>query len=115
MSKTIDNYHAHLYFKEEQIDTVHKVLEKVNSQFDFEIGRVWGSPVGPHPIGSCQILVPTENFSEFIPWLMQNREGIDIFVHANTGDDLIDHTEFIMWLGKSYDLNTKMFSTENHA
>ena len=115
MPNSIQDYHAHLYFNETQIDLVHKVLEKVKAKYEFEIGRVWGSSVGPHPIGSCQILFPPESFGEFIPWLMLNREGIDVFIHANTGDGLKDHTENIMWLGKSYDLKTDMFKPENRA
>ena len=105
----IENYHAHLYFNEEQIDTVHKLLEKVKESYNYEIGRLWGSPVGPHPIGSCQILVPTEAFGEFFSWLMFNRDGLDVFIHANTGDDLKDHTEYVMWLGKSYELKLDIF------
>ncbi len=109
MTNSIQNYHAHLYFTEEQIPTVHEVLEKVKNDYGYEIGRVWGSPVGPHPIGSCQILVPPEGFGEFINWLMFNRRELDVFVHATTGDGLKDHTEHVMWLGKSYELKLDIF------
>lgn len=105
----IDNYHAHLYYPVEKLNEAKKVLEKVGNKFDYPIGRAWDKPVGPHPIGSCQITVPVGELDNFIPWMMDNRGEFDVFFHANTGDDLIDHTQFVMWLGKSYNLNLDMF------
>ncbi len=109
MDQKFESYHAHLYYPIEDIPKAEALLEKVRSNFDLEIGRVWDKPVGPHPIGSCQISVTNEAFAEFIPWLMREREGMDVFVHGLSGDDLADHTEHVMWLGKSYKLNTEMF------
>lgn len=107
--KEIINYHAHVYYDPSEIPEVNKLLEKVSKTYTFKIGRVWDRPVGPHPVGSCQITVPTEEIWNFIPWLMKERENFDFFIHANTGDDLLDHTQYILWLGKSYELNLELF------
>ncbi|MCF8059010.1 MAG: DOPA 4,5-dioxygenase family protein [Bacteriovoracaceae bacterium] len=106
---SVINYHAHIYFNPEDMTDVHKLITKISDKFPFEIGRVWDKPIGPHPVGSCQITVTKEKFGSFIPWLMQEREGFDFFVHANTGNDLLDHTHHVMWLGKSYPLNLDLF------
>lgn len=108
MSK-IQEYHAHLYYEVSDIEKAQAVVNKIKQSFDIPVGRVWDKPVGPHPIGSCQITVSNEAFGEFIPWLLENREGFDVFIHAVTGNDLADHTEYVMWIGKSYTLNTEMF------
>ncbi len=103
------NYHAHIYFTPDQLERAESLVNKIKENFDLEIGRVWNKPVGPHPVGSCQITVPNEAFAQFIPWLMREREGLDIFLHPNSGDDLADHTRYAAWLGKSYALNIGMF------
>ncbi len=49
-------------------------------------------------------------FGEVIPWLMANRSGLTVLAHANTGDNLKDHTEHVIWLGSSETLNLAAFS-----
>jgi DOPA 4,5-dioxygenase len=49
-------------------------------------------------------------FAEVMPWLMVNRSGLTVFVHANTGDNLKDHTEHVIWLGPSEPLNLAAFA-----
>lgn len=107
----INDWHAHLYFPLGDGEKVKPLTERVHSEFGFSIGRIWDKPVGPHPVGSCQITVPPGKLDEFIPWLIENRRGVDIFLHPNTGNDLKDHTDHVIWVGKSYDLNTEMFNS----
>ncbi len=107
----IIDYHAHLYYPVSEIENAKKVIDKVVENFDFKIGRMWDKPVGPHPVGSCQITVPVKALNHFIPWLMKNRDQYDIFFHANTGDDLFDHTQMVMWLGREHSLNLDLFQS----
>jgi DOPA 4,5-dioxygenase len=65
--------------------------------------------IGPHPCWSCQITFGTKDFDRFIPWLEQQRHGLTVLVHALTGNDLRDHTEFAYWLGDPVELNLGMF------
>jgi aromatic ring-cleaving dioxygenase len=39
-----------------------------------------------------------------VPWLMLNRDGLDVLVHPLAGDSLADHTRFAMWLGRALPL-----------
>ena len=78
-------------------------------EFDYDVGRAWDRPVGPHPIGSCQVTVPEGAFEGVSRWFLKNRKGFDLFVHIVTGDDWLDHTEGVMWIGKSHELNLKFF------
>lgn len=105
----IIDYHAHLYYDFHDIEEAKIVLEKVKEKFAFALGRAWDRTVGPHPIGSCQISVPVNRLEEFLVWMMEARGKFDVFVHANTGDDLFDHTQCVMWLGKSHKLNIDIF------
>ena len=103
------NYHAHLYYKEANIDEAQELAQKAHYLFKVKVGTFHRKEVGPHPSWSCQLTVDHEVFAEIIPWLMKNRGSVHVFVHADTGDDYRDHTRHVMWLGPSYELNLSMF------
>ena len=42
--------------------------------------------------------------------VLKNRNGFDLFIHPISGDDIADHKDNIMWIGKSYKLNTEFFN-----
>jgi len=108
----IKNYHFHLYYalEESEIAKARAVLEELAvDKPGTEIGRIWEKPVGPHPEGSCQVSVLREDFSEMMEWFLEKRQGLSLFIHPNTGNDLEDHTQHTIWLGKEYSLNTEMF------
>ncbi len=102
-------YHAHVYFGAESAETARSLREEIERRFDIEMGRFHEKPVGPHPLYSYQVGFTPEQFGEIIPWLSLNREGLTVFVHAETGDDLADHTRHVIWLGPSEDLKVSMF------
>lgn len=109
----IKNYHFHLYYSldAEAIALATEVLGKLaEEKAGVPIGRIWEKPVGPHPIGSCQVTVETENFYEMMVWFLENRRGLSLFIHPDTGNALIDHTEHVIWIGREHPLNTSSFS-----
>jgi DOPA 4,5-dioxygenase len=53
--------------------------------------------------------VPTERFGEVAGWLALNRGPLTIFAHANTGDELADHTQHVIWFGQSEALDLRIF------
>jgi len=61
--------------------------------------------VGPHPMWSCQLAFEREVYDQIIPWLANNRLGLTVFIHAVTGDDVKDHTDYTCWLGTPVELN----------
>ena len=96
----IHGFHAHVYFSEETLDQARRLCETARDRFSITMGRVHKQPVGPHPCWSCQLAFPPEKFGDVIPWLALNREGLTIFVHTETGDDIKDHTKHAMWMGQ---------------
>ena len=89
-------FHFHIYFNEEQKAQVEKITHELRQIDGIKIGRIWDKPAGPHPIGSCQISVHQRQFEAMINWFLLNRDGLDIFVHAISGDDLKDHTDYAL-------------------
>jgi len=108
----IQNYHVHIYYDESTYDVASKLCDEVVEKFSMPVGFKHKQPVGPHPMWSCQVTLTSETFATVIPWLMLNRNGLTVFIHANTGDDLKDHTEHTMWMGRVKKLNLEMFQSE---
>lgn len=111
MTVTIKNFHAHIYFDPESRDRAAKVREELGDRFDVQLGRWHEAKVGPHPKSMYQVLFAPELFGVIVPWLMLNREGLDILVHPTTGDDVIDHTAHALWLGEKLPLNIDVLRT----
>jgi len=44
---------------------------------------------------------------------MLYREGLDILVHPETGDDVADHTLHSLWLGEKLELNVEVLRQAN--
>jgi len=57
------------------------------------------------PDGGYQLASGPAQFAHVVGWLTLNRIGLDVFVHPNTGDALVDHRDRALWLGRSYTLN----------
>lgn len=97
----IENFHAHVYYDADTRKQAEKLCKATGKKFGVKVGRMHDNPVGPHPRGSCQLTVDNDQFADVIPWLIQNRRGLTIFAHAQTGAALKDHTEHVLWLGPS--------------
>jgi len=108
----IISYHAHIYYDETTYEQASKLCDEIGKKFGVPVGHKHKQPVGPHPMWSCQITLASEAFAIVIPWLMLNRNDLTVFVHANTGDDLKDHSEHTMWMGQVQKLHLEMFKSE---
>ena len=102
-------YHAHVYFDAQSLDQARKLCEDARIRFGVAMGRVHQKLVGPHPRWSCQLAFDSKQFDGLIPWLDGNRDGLTVFVHGLTGDDLEDHTTHASWLGKPLKLDLGVF------
>ena len=105
----ITDYHAHVYYDAGSKDAAARVREAVEARFEVAMGRWHDNPIGPHPMGSYQIAFPPGLFATLVPWLALNRDGLTVFVHPNTGDDLADHRDRAIWLGDSQTLDLSIF------
>ena len=105
----IRDFHAHIYFDADELERAQALGAAARDRFAVRVGHFHTRPVGPHPRGSCQLTVPTDQFGEVAQWLALNRDGLTIFAHANTGDDLPDHTQHVIWFGPSETLDLSIF------
>jgi DOPA 4,5-dioxygenase len=100
-----NNYHIHVYYEGAAKAVAQTVILQLSAEFSLIPGAFHDNPVGPHPVGSCQVTVGMAQFGQVMDWLARNRQGLTIFIHANTGDVMRDHIEHTIWMGKMMDLN----------
>ena len=105
----IRDFHAHIYFDPPEVDRARALAQAAADRFGVAVGHFHLGPVGPHPRGSCQLTVRTEQFGDFARWAVLNRDRLTIFAHASTGDDRADHHQHVIWFGPSEPLNLAMF------
>lgn len=53
-----------------------------------------------------------KDYYRVISWIMQNRDGMDIVIHPNSGCELEDHTWWTLWGGNVWQINTEIFDHE---
>jgi aromatic ring-cleaving dioxygenase len=107
-AREIKNFHAHIYYDPETREVAAKVRAGLASRFLVQLGSWHDEPVGPHLKAMYQAVFSPEEFGKVVPWLMLNREGLDVLVHPSTGDSYGDHLERSLWLGERLRLNEKV-------
>jgi len=97
----ITHYHAHIYYDPATTrDRAERLRERVAVAFpEARIGRWHDELVGPHLKSMFQVAFPSVLLATFLPWLMLNRDGLEILVHPETGNAYRDHTAHAAWLG----------------
>ncbi|WP_095110229.1 DOPA 4,5-dioxygenase family protein [Pseudomonas sp. Irchel 3E20] len=105
----IKGYHAHIYYDANTLEQARQLCETATGLFDVHMGRLHERPVGPHPDWSCQLAFGPEIIGVMLPWLALNRNGLVVFLHPNTGDDLADHTDYAVWMGAMRPLDLSVF------
>ena len=78
----IKGYHAHVYFDADTVEQARALRERVDSEFDYAVGRFHEKNVGPHLRWNFQIAFKAEEFGTIVPWLALNRKGLTVLVHG---------------------------------
>jgi DOPA 4,5-dioxygenase len=103
----IADWHAHVYFDCASRDAARTLREAVIARFggSVQMGRFHERPVGPHPQWSYQIAFAPAQFADVVGWLALHHGALDVFVHPNTGDELADHRDRAVWIGRAHTLD----------
>ncbi|KAL0955747.1 hypothetical protein HGRIS_001962 [Hohenbuehelia grisea] len=110
----IKEWHFHIYFHQNNADEHHAALQLRDSVLRLRrdgafvavpLFRVNTAPIGPHPVGSYEIWVPSESFASVFSYLCMNRGDLSILVHPLTREERKDHEIRNAWIGPSYPLD----------
>jgi aromatic ring-cleaving dioxygenase len=105
----ITDFHAHVYFDAQSRGAAALLREEL-SAFQVRLGNWHEQPIGPHSQGMYQVVIMPEQFHGVVTWLMLHRRGLNILVHPETGNDLLDHTDHALWLGEKLPLKLEVLS-----
>ncbi len=108
----ITDFHAHIYYQPGVTeDAAARLRAGVAAAFpEARLGRWHAVPVGPHTQAMYQIAFPVALFATLAPWLMLNRDGLNVLLHPETGDAPTDHTTHAAWLGEKLPLRMEAFT-----
>jgi len=95
----LKGYHAHVYYDADTKPLATKLREELIEKFTVEPGAFSDAPIGPHPISQFNVTFESPEFAKIVPWLMLNREGLDVLIHPLTESSYDDHSKNAMWLG----------------
>ena len=108
LAEQVKEYHAHVYFESDTRPIAEQVREQIGDLFEVRLGRWKEGPVGPHSRAMYQVAFEPAQFDQVIRWLMLNRQGLDVLVHADTGlGHAGDHTVRALWLGNPLPLDVE--------
>jgi aromatic ring-cleaving dioxygenase len=108
----VKGYHAHIYYAPETRGTAERLRVGMGERFQARLGSWHDESVGPHPVAMYQVAFAAEEFPALVPWLMLNREDLNVLVHPLTGDSVADHTQFALWLGTALPLRLDVLRRE---
>ena len=95
----VKGYHAHVYYDQATRPVAERLRGTIMDRFTVEPGAFSDEPMGPHPISQFSVIFRPEEFQKVVPWLMLNREGLDVLVHPLTESSYDDHSKNALWLG----------------
>jgi len=95
----VKGYHAHIYYDAQTKPAAARLRETIGDKFAAEVGSLSDEPRGPHPISQFVAIFENSEFQNIVPWLMLNREGLDVLVHPLTESSYDDHSKNALWLG----------------
>lgn len=93
------HFHAHIYFDSNTLARATDLRNRIAAELGLQVGRQHQKLVGPHPQWSFQVSLNIAELDNFISWMEQHRQGLSVLLHADTGNDLLDHTAHVHWLG----------------
>ncbi len=104
-------YHSHIYFEANTIETAEKFYEKFQTlNLDLQVSRMIHKPIGPHPSPMFEVDFKAEHFMTMIQFMQDHRNGLNVLIHPLSGNEILDHTDYAMFLGLKVDLNLAIFA-----
>jgi aromatic ring-cleaving dioxygenase len=106
----LKGYHAHVYFDAVTKPAAERLRDTIVGKFAVTPGAFSDEPRGPHPTSQFNVIFEAPEFQNLVPWLMLNREGLDVLVHPLSGSNYDDHTRYAIWLGAPVPLKLERLS-----
>ncbi len=104
-------FHSHIYYTAEtkpRAQALHQLLtEKFKTQ--LQISELHDQLMGPHPFWMFEADFKASIFIEVIQFLSEHRQGLSLLIHPLSGNSVLDHTDYAMFLGRKEKLDLSIF------
>lgn len=70
-------------------------------------------PAGPFITSQWSVYFLNDDYVKVVPWITQNRAGLDVLVHPNSGCEIEDHSWWATWAGHPWPLKLFIFSHDS--
>lgn len=101
--------HGHIYFISNDLNKAQELYRKALSKTEFTYCKMYNNPIGPHPLGMIEVHFKENHLESCRHWLETNRNSLSVLIHIDTGDDVLDHSENIEWLGSPVAIDFAFF------
>ena len=106
----MQHFHAHVYFGPQQDAEIDAFLDRFAEEAPpLRFHRLHEKRVGPHALPMLELHFTVADHKVASIWLEANRGNLSVLIHADTGDDVRDHTTGIRWLGQPLPLDFGFF------
>uniref|UniRef100_A0A1D1Y892 DOPA 4,5-dioxygenase n=1 Tax=Anthurium amnicola TaxID=1678845 RepID=A0A1D1Y892_9ARAE len=108
-AEEIKEFHFHVYFFQDNeqnrasaLALREKIFELIKKGFFHPVpnAKYNDAPRGPHSIGSYEVWCPKEHFSRVYSWFLLHRGVHSVLVHPLTKQEVLDHSNRAVWMGK---------------
>ncbi len=108
----IRGYHAHVYFDAESLSSAADLRRRAAEALSGRVvvhGLI-DRAIGPHPLPMFEIDIPRGELEIFLNWMMLNHGAHSVLIHPITGDDLADHRDHPLWIGRPLPLDLEFLA-----
>lgn len=104
-------FHSHIYYTAETKPKAQALWQSLKTQFGakLQISELYDELMGPHPFWMFEADFSAEMFLDVVHFLSDERQGLSILIHPLSGNSVLDHTDYAMFLGQKEDLNLSIF------
>ncbi len=102
-------FHVHIYFDAKDLELAYSLGEQAHLTNFFNNIKIFEKPIGPHPKGMIEMHFIESSFATILNWVKLHRKEFSVLIHEDTGDDIKDHTDGILWLGKQLPIDFSFF------
>jgi aromatic ring-cleaving dioxygenase len=108
---SFDVFHIHVYYSAQTRAEALRLRQAAIEQLHLPVSPLVDRAVGPHPQPMLQINFRLPQFATVIEFLLNHRGPLDILIHPDTGNDVVDHTQHAIWLGTPVALDIHFLRT----
>lgn len=106
-----DFFHSHIYYSAETKPQAEKLHKLLNEKFKIQIRQsvLHDELMGPHPFWMFEADFKADIFLDVVKFLAEHRSGLSILIHPLSGNSVMDHTDYAMFLGQKEKLDLSIF------